>query len=119
MVKIPTMDVPKPAVPDVTERMVRVYARKISVGEMKMSEAVDRFIRSEEDAVKPTGYNPVHHTYQYEKGTPGPENRYQREEKWEKRIGDAVMALEAGKDIWADTVKPAVREQRQAHRMER
>ncbi len=119
MVKIPTMDVPKPAVPDVNERMVGIYARKISAGEMRMSEAVDRFIRSEEDAVKPTGYNPVHQTYQYEKGTPGPENRYQREEKWEKRIVDAVMALEAGKDIWADTVKPAVREQRQVLRMGR
>lgn len=119
MVKIPMMDVPKPAVQDVNERMVRVMARKVYVGEMKMSEAVDRFIRSEENAVKPTGYNPVHRTYQFEKGTPGPENRYQREEKWEKRIGDAVMALEAGKDIWADTVKPAVREQRQALRQTR
>jgi len=119
MVKIPTMDVPKFREPDINERMVRIMARKVHAQEITMSEAVDRFIKREEFSNKPIGHNPVHDTYIYAPGTPGPQNRYGREEKWEKRIGEAVLKLEAGKDIWADTVKPAVHEQRQALRMGR
>lgn len=96
-----------PAEPDGIERLVRVYAAKVARGDMSFSAAVDAFVNAEQDQVKATGYNPVHQTYSYPKGSPGPENRYQREEKWGTRIADAVEKVYAG-TAWDDVLKPAV-----------
>lgn len=90
--------------PDLAERMVRIYARKVDAGEIPMSKAVDTMVNIEERNVKPTGFNPVHQTYTYPKGSPGPENRIQREEVWTNRIAAAIDKLDAG-TLWDDVKK--------------
>lgn len=95
-----------PAEPNKLDRLMLVYARKVRDGEMPMSDAAALFAAAEERNVKPVDYNPVHQTYSYPKGAPGPENRYQREEKWTDRIAEKIDQLDAGTG-WKPTQAPA------------
>lgn len=87
--------------PDATERLVRVYARKVSAGEMSLSSAVNTFVYAEERAVKPVGFDPVHKFPLYAPDAPTAGNRFQRETKWQNRIIATIDKIEAG-TAWDD-----------------
>jgi conjugative relaxase-like TrwC/TraI family protein len=101
-----------------TERMVRVYARKVHEGEVTLSQAAAVFTKAEErrDYV---GSSPVHHTPRYKEGGANPDNRDQREQKWMDRIGDKVEALRGGQNIWPETAKGPDMAPKREMRMER
>ena len=85
--------------PDATERLVRVYARKVSAGEMPFSAAVDRTMAL--TAPKPIGVNPVHKTPIYAADTPGPVR--QRSIATE-RVLAAIEKVDRG-TAWDDVLK--------------
>lgn len=89
-----------------TERMVRVYARKVHAGEMKISDAAAVFVDAEQRRDRlPAESGGPHPSYRYKEGGATPENRDARMEKWTDRIGASVAKMQRGETLWPEIAK--------------
>ena len=94
--------------PDVVERLLRIYARRVSAGESSFSDAVDRLVTAERRERFRSGamsINPIHHTLALAPGYAEP--------RYEDAMGDALVeridTLENGgaAALWPALLRPA------------
>jgi conjugative relaxase-like TrwC/TraI family protein len=105
---------------DKTEAMLRVYARKVHVGEIQLEHAAERFAVGQEVRTRAVGFDVEKQQMQYAPGAATRDNRAERAAEWRSKIVERVAKLEAGDNLWPEAAARAeTQRQRQTMKVDR